>query len=404
MICNQFLSAQAPPIDEVLDSLKAELSEVNQARNRILSLLEEAKLAKIRADLKTWGLPDSPYIEHTAMMLSYNEQHEQANWVAHIILPDIKDGAVNRTNDFRPDPKVATGTAVESDYFLKFLQEDSSYIYDGFGYDRGHLAPSADFRWSAEALSESYYYSNMSPQRPDFNRKRWAELESVIRSYVYRHPNTQLYVVTGPLLHDSLPRIERATQRVSIPDQYFKIVVDLKNQRGIGFILPNQDIQKPLYEFSYSIDEVEAMTGFDFGPNQSKEVEQSIEARKSIADWLDLPATDVLPMDPTNLPPGHFNTQQAKIHMGKNRSITVCGRVVSMRKSRSGNLWMNLDRSFPNHIFSAYIPKEHLANFPFNPLNRWHQKQLCMEGKVQDFDKIPTMRIDRPEQAMQISE
>src|SRR5690606_2430798 len=101
----------------------------------------------------------------------------QARWVAHIILPDIIDGQVTRSNDFRVDPMVRSGTAVEADYFLQSQKPDGTIEYDGFGYDRGHLAPSADFRWSESALSESYYYSNMSPQLAEFNRNGWAELE-----------------------------------------------------------------------------------------------------------------------------------------------------------------------------------------------------------------------------------
>jgi endonuclease G len=73
------------------------------------------------------------------------------------------------------DDKVSCGTAVEADYFLRTENPDGTHGYDGFGFDRGHLAPSADFRWSATALSESYYYSNMTPQRPGFNQESWAE-------------------------------------------------------------------------------------------------------------------------------------------------------------------------------------------------------------------------------------
>jgi endonuclease G len=115
-------------------------------------------------------------------------------------------------------------------------------------------------------------------------------------------------------------------------------------------------------------------------------------------EWLGIPETDVEPLSPTSLPRGHFNTVQAKIHMGKNRKIKVCGTVVSMRKSRSGNLWMNLDKNFPNHIFSAFIPKDKVSGFPYNPMKEWKQKQVCIEGKVSDFDNIPTIRIERQNQ------
>ncbi len=397
-----FMSLRAQPIQNQLDSLAAILEEVDAQRTQVLSQLESVKLKKIRLDLKAWGLPDSSYIEHTAMMLSYNEEHEQANWVAHIILPDIKDGAVTRTNDFRPDPKVTTGTAEEADYFLKYLQEDSSYIYDGFGYDRGHLAPSADFRWSFTALSESYYYSNMSPQRPGFNRYSWAELENALRSYVYNHPGTQLYVVGGPVLHEDLPAITRSVNGVSIPESYFKIAVDLDRKRGIGFIMPNRQVSAPLETFAKPIRDIETELGYDFGSKLPDEIQDEIETLADVKTWLDLPETDVKPLDPTQLSKGHFNTIQAKIHMGKNREIIVCGTVVSMRKSKSGNIWMNLDKNFPNHVFSAYIPKDKVLGFPFNPLKHWSQKEVCIEGIVQNFDNIPTIRIDRSKQVSEL--
>lgn len=394
-----FLSAQDPDIEQRLESLSRELEKIDNRRESLHAEMEEVKLTKIISDLKAWGLPDSPYIEHSAMILSYNERHEQANWVAHVILPDIQDGAVSRTNDFRPDPRVLTGTAEEQDYFLKFLQKDSSYVYDGYGYDRGHLAPSADFRWSYTALSESYYYSNMSPQRPGFNRYSWAELENALRSYIYnQEEKSQIYVVTGPLLHDSLPYVKRSKNKVSIPEKYFKIAVDLKNERGIGFILPNRQTDAPLETYATSIREIEDRLGYDFSNQIDGTTQDKIELDHNVKEWLGIPETDVEPLSPTSLPRDHFNTVQAKIHMGKNRTIKVCGTVVAMRKSRSGNLWMNLDKNFPNHIFSAYIPNEKLSGFPYNPMEEWNQKQVCIEGKVNDFDNIPTVRIERQSQ------
>jgi len=397
-VLHSAVAAQTPAVEERLDSLNELLEKIAVRRVELREAMEQVKLEKIREDLKAWGLPDSPYVEHAAMMLSYNEEHEQANWVAHIILPDIKDGAVGRTNDFRPDPKIESGTAIEEDYFLKFLQEDSSYVYDGYGYDRGHLAPSADFRWSYTALSESYYYSNMSPQRPGFNRYSWAELENTLRSYVYNHAGTQLYVITGPLLHKELPKVERSPNRVSIPEEYFKIAVDLERKRGIGFILPNKQVTAPLETFARPIREIETIVGVDFGRKLPSSVQDEIENQTDVRVWLKLPKSDVSPKDPTQLSKGHFNTLQAKIHMGKNREIIVCGTVVSMRKSKSGNIWMNLDKNFPNHLFSAYIPKDKVIGFPYNPLEHWVQKEVCIEGKVQNFDNIPTIRIDRSKQ------
>ncbi|HMJ47243.1 MAG TPA: DNA/RNA non-specific endonuclease, partial [Ferruginibacter sp.] len=172
-------SVNGQPVDDRINAAKAQLTAMDKQRLSVIEQLENLKLERIRGKLKEIGLPTAmpgeQVIEHSAYILSYSEEHEQARWVTHMIIPDIIHGVVFRTNDFRPDPLVKTGSAVEEDYFLKKLKPDSTYLYDGFGYDRGHLAPSADFRWSAKALSESYYYSNMSPQLADFNRGSWGD-------------------------------------------------------------------------------------------------------------------------------------------------------------------------------------------------------------------------------------
>jgi Zn-dependent alcohol dehydrogenase len=58
-------------------------------------------------------------IYHTAFALVYDESHEQAKWVAHLLLPDVATGTEGRTNDFRPDPLIKTGSAVDEDYARK---------------------------------------------------------------------------------------------------------------------------------------------------------------------------------------------------------------------------------------------------------------------------------------------
>ena len=74
-------------------------------------------------------------IQHSAYTLNYDEQHEQASWVAYILTSTHIRGTFNRTNDFREDYKVKTGSASLSDY-------------KGSGYDRGHLAPAGDMKYA----------------------------------------------------------------------------------------------------------------------------------------------------------------------------------------------------------------------------------------------------------------
>ena len=54
-------------------------------------------------------------IQHSAYTLNYDEQQEQASWVAYILTSTHIRGTVNRTNDFREDYKVKTGSASLSD-------------------------------------------------------------------------------------------------------------------------------------------------------------------------------------------------------------------------------------------------------------------------------------------------
>jgi endonuclease G len=158
-------------LDQRLRDKEVEQQTLKDRLAGVMAEVEDLKLGQVRKDLLQVGLPEGQQIRHSAMILSYSEEHEQAKWVAHIIRPEVTDGRGVRSHDFREDPLVATGSAVETDYFLKYLQADSTFTYDGFGWDRGHLAPSADFRWSERALSESFLYSNMSPQLDDFNRE-----------------------------------------------------------------------------------------------------------------------------------------------------------------------------------------------------------------------------------------
>jgi len=392
-------------IDQKIKKVNNQIKKNQQEQQELQETLENLKLNKIIQDLKAVGLPSDNYIEHSAMALEYAEKHEQAKWVAHIILPDIIEGTQFRSNDFRPDPKIKTGTAVEKDYFLKYEGTDGKTEYDGFGYDRGHLAPSADFRWSAKALSESYFYSNMSPQLPEFNREGWADLESTLRGYIFKHPETQLYVVTGGVLKDNLAVIERSINKPSIPEQYFKVALDLKNKRAIGFIMPNKEIEYPLISYAVPVDEVENLTGLDFFSDLNESLESRLESSIDQRIWFpEENSGDVKPIYAPSLPKGHFNTVQARRHMGSNKEVTVCGTVVSTRYSRSGNLWLNIDTQFPNQIFSVYISKKDLVNFDYQPDKMLENQKVCFEGKIQEINSTPTMKLQKEEKVRRYQE
>ena len=383
-------SIWAQSIEENIKEVNNQIETLEKEKNDLLHKLENYKLNKCISDLHQLGLPSDDYVEHSALILSYNEEHEQANWVAHMILPEIKNGAVFRTNDFREDSLIKTGTAVQEDYFLTDTLASGKVNYDGFGYDRGHLAPSADFRWSKTALSESYYYSNMSPQLADFNRESWAKLEDHLRKYVIAN-NTALYVVTAPLLKDDLLKIERSINKVSIPTQYAKFVFDPSNQRSIAFVLPNQKNDDPLESYAMTVNQAEEIFNIDVFSNI-----EALENTMELEQWFtNLKTGDKEPLAQNELPKRHFNT----VVGGKriNKKSIVCGHVVSQRISRSGHLWINLDKKFPNQIFSVFIRKEDIVNLPYDPIVL-NDKNFCFEGKVELINEVPTMNVKRGKQ------
>ncbi len=399
LLCFTYLTSQGQNFDKDIANLEVQIANLDQQKQKINQQIETTKLNKIQYDLLQVGLPSilpgEEIIKHAAYCLVYSEEHEQPRWVAHIIIPDVIKGTVFRTNDFRPDPLIKTGSAVEEDYFLKTMNKDSTYSYDGFGYDRGHQAPSADFRWSQTALSESYYYSNMAPQLPDFNRGSWGDLEDALRGYLYRYPTTQLYIVTGPILSKDLPVIERGKNKVSIPKEFYKVALDLKNKKAIGFIMPNQKITAPLKTFAVPINEIEERTGIDFFSKIPTELQENLESQVNTADWLpETSSADVEPLHQETLQRNQFNTVQAKNWMNKSTEISVCGTVVGTRVSKAGNILINLDKQFPNQVFTVFIKKEFIPNFSYKPEKELAGKVICVKGRVIDLGGTPSVFIE----------
>ncbi len=377
---------------ERLSDLETQLSKIDKSRKLLSNKINKQKWSIYKNELKTYGLPSTTFLEHTAYFFEYSEAHEQSKWVAHMITPEVTELGTGRTNDFRVDPLVQSGTAEQDDYFNYYPTRKKGEQYDGFGYDRGHLAPSADFRWFGEAVSESYFYSNMSPQHPDLNQKKWAELESMLRGYVIRN-NVPLAVITAPVLMADLPKIKQSPNGLSIPEFYLKIAYDHTNQRAIGFLMANKELVKPLDMYTISVDDLEKLTGYNYFPN----IDQSLEARYNVKDWFsEYDKGSVEPINQNKLPRGHYNTETVARQMNKYRKVTVCGKVVSARNSRKGHAWINLDRKYPNDYFSMMIYTEQLTNFTYDPVKYLMDKEICVKGEVGKIGNKPVSKISNP--------
>ena len=402
-----FVGYSQTTVDKII-KLEHEIEIISKRNDTLVEEVNDLKLLKIREDLSKIGVPETSskeeIIYHSAMCLVYEEKYEQAKWVAHIILPDIVKGKESRSNNFRKDTLIKTGSSEAADFFLKTKQPDGKYKYDGFGYDRGHLAPSADFKWSKKALSESFLYSNMSPQVGDFNRLKWADLEGMFREYVVYHTGIQLFVVTGPILYDTLPKIEKGVNKVTIPEFYYKVAIDLINNKAIGFIMPNKKIEYPISSYAVSINDVEKVTGINFYYQLNDSLEEVLENQKVVSDWLpEKQKNDVSPVSQPTLPPGTFNTVVAKNQIKSGKTVTVIGTVVDAKETKNGHLFFNLDKTYPNQIFSVMIMSKNIVNFSYNPLTEFMGKQITIKGKLTDFDGVPTMFLEK-ENAVEIQQ
>lgn len=208
-------------------------------------------------------------VKHTYYTLAYSEENEQASWVYYELTPELINGKQTRTDDFRADPAVTTGSAALNDY-------------KGSGYDRGHLCPAADMALNHTSMSESFYLSNMSPQVAGFNRGIWSTMEDQVRKWALEFDG--LDVATGPIFKDNLGKI--GSNQVTVPGYYYKVLYSEKNQIMIGLVLKNEASSKNLKQFVVVVDSIEKLTGIDFFPRLDDKLENQLEGKILSNEWF----------------------------------------------------------------------------------------------------------------------
>ena len=213
---------------------------------------------------------DHQIIEYTQFTLSYNEQHEQADWVAYELTGEEVAMKLPRCNCFKSDTNVITISSSTGDYKLS-------------GYDKGHLSPAADNNMSDTANRESFLMSNMSPQLPKFNRGIWKSLESWVRKKATEHKS--VYVVTGPVFISNLGAI--GENNVTVPGYYYKVLLRMNNSkiRTIAFLIPQQYTTSDIKDYIVTVNRIETITGIDFFPDLDSSIENKIEAQLQPKKW-----------------------------------------------------------------------------------------------------------------------
>lgn len=209
-------------------------------------------------------------IRHKGYTVSYNKDLKLPNWVSYELTRQEVKGTEKRNDRFTTDPLVEGSIATNADYARS-------------GYDKGHMAPAADMKWSSTAMKESFYFSNVCPQHPQLNRRGWKILEEKIRDWAIA--DSAIIIICGPIIEKHPKAIGR--NKVTVPGQFFKVVLSPFSNpiRAIGFLFNNEQALYPISSYAISVDSIENLTGMDFFAPLPDEIENKIEVDVNYAQW-----------------------------------------------------------------------------------------------------------------------
>ena len=228
-----------------------------------------ALLASLSAQTARFGVPacsadDRELADRGFFILCHSASRKVPVWVGYELTPEHLHRVASRPSRFRADQALSHSGA-----------QDSDYRYSG--YSRGHMAPAADFAWSAEAIRATFVLSNAAPQWQHVNTGLWAQFERAVRRIAA--DADAVYVFSGPIFEGEPPVI--GTGRVAVPSHFFKAALVLKAGHRTMFaaILPNaSSLVGPLGRFLTSVNEIQHRTGLDFFSELEDEEERTLES------------------------------------------------------------------------------------------------------------------------------
>lgn len=210
-------------------------------------------------------------VDHAYFSLGYIEKFEQPAWTYYHYKKQYLRGTHHRTGDFKEDPILLTDSAKPEEYKYS-------------GYDRGHMVPSGDMKITQESQEQSFYMSNISPQKPRFNRGIWRKLENQVREWVRKKGDVHVY--TGPIFSSKKVRFINKT-KIAIPDAFYKIILKKEDKltKVIAFLMPNKKSDEEIEKYLVSVDEIEKKTKIDFLSDLPDTLENKIEKEINKDFW-----------------------------------------------------------------------------------------------------------------------
>ena len=211
-------------------------------------------------------------VEYKGYVCSYNTETLIPDWVAYELTAEETFGRSTRDDkSFGMDLSFRGRQARREDYTRS-------------GWTKGHMAPAADFMWDDDAMAETFYLLNICPQREELNNKDWQYLEKKVRHWAEEYD--KVWVVSGPIIGENRYGTI-GDDHVVVPDAFFKAVLthDGVRYHAIAFVMGNDAERYYLANCALSIDELEALTGLDFFPALSDDVEDRVEAGYTLSPW-----------------------------------------------------------------------------------------------------------------------
>ena len=205
-------------------------------------------------------------------VVSYNKDTKLPNWVAWCLTADHVNGEAKRPgNAWHEDNDVPAPRANYSDY-------------KGSGWTRGHMCPAGDNKWDADAMYETFLYTNCCPQNANLNSGTWNQIEIACRKWAQKYGEVD--IVCGPILFRQEHEVIGGN-KVVVPEAFFKVIACLNGNHpmGIGFICRNTDGNRKKDLYVNSIKQVERVTGMTFFPHLSKKDAERVKSHANLDDW-----------------------------------------------------------------------------------------------------------------------
>lgn len=196
-------------------------------------------------------VPDEDIVRHLGYTAGYNHTTLCPDWVAWELTAEEADGQNDGQFSFSRDPDVR---------FPKASREDYSHT----GWDKGHMAPRADMRWSCQALEESYYFTNICPQDHTMNSQAWRKIEEMTRRVATHYG--RVWVVCGPVFADTGSVATLGPAGVWVPSAFFKalaVSISDSTYATVAFLVENNAQTYSPRHYAVSVDSVESVVGRD---------------------------------------------------------------------------------------------------------------------------------------------